>query len=252
MIYKFGRLPVRHTAYTDASLDVMRQHLAALGPPPKATNNWAAAVREHWGFMGNDTLGDCVCADVSHIVMLNTANASSIVVPTYWQNVKLYEYVGGYVPGDPSTDNGCNMTTMDEFLKANGFLGYKVDAYAMIDFTNLSDLLWSVQLFGSCSIGFNFPAWAMDAFNAGEPWGAPPAGADTSIIGGHDVPIVQGTSAGNFQCVTWGRLQPVSMAFWELYAEEAHARLDFDWIKEVGLSPSGFSLAQLDADLSEI
>ncbi len=149
MSLKFGRRPVRRTAYTDASSSVMKRHFSALGPPPAVTKNWPAAVKVPFGLMLNDSLGDCVCADVGHVMMINTANASTIFVPTDRPIRKLYQWVGGYVPGEPNTDNGCDMTTMDEFLKAKGFCGSKLDAYGMVDYDSVADLTWCVELFGS-------------------------------------------------------------------------------------------------------
>jgi hypothetical protein len=46
-------------------------------------------------------------------------------------------------------------------------------------------------------------------------------------------------------------LKKMTRAFWQAYCDEAHALLSPDWIAAQG-SPSGFDLAQLQADLSAI
>ena len=143
------------------------------------------------------------------------------------------------------------MLTMEEYLKSTGFIGHKIDAYGGVDHVNQNYLIWAVQLFGTCGIGVNLPAWAETAFDAGEPWGDPPEGADTSIVGGHYFPLVDYRN-GWFKCVTWGAIQPVNMDFLKRYADEAFAAADFDWIAAVGVAPSGFDLAQLAADLASI
>ena len=248
---KLGRRPPRHTGKTRRSLMVMNAHLTALGPAPAATNDYVAAVKVPWRYMWNDQLGDCVCADTGHTMMLRTANTGGIVIPSANEILKLYEEVGGYVPGDPSTDQGCDEVTMEEFLQKTGFIGHKLDQYGSVDFANFAHLVWTVQLFGSCRLGINLPNWAENAFSDGHPWGTPPAGADTTIAGGHDVPLVDYRN-GYFKCVTWGQIQLVSMEFLNMYCEEAHAELDFDWIRKQGEAPSGFNLNQLAADLAAV
>jgi hypothetical protein len=249
---RLGRKPARHTLRTMRSAIVMARHLAALGPAPDASNDYVSAVRAPWGMMLNDSLGDCVCADTGHTLMLRTANAGpSLVVPSDDDVLALYEAVGGYDPGDPSTDQGCDETSMCDYLEATGFLGHKSDATGSVDPANLDHVRWCIQLFGACRLGINFPAYAMDAFNAGKPWDAPGSGDDTTIEGGHDVPLVD-YRAGTFTCITWGRPQIVTPAFLALYCEEAHSELFFDWVRAQGTAPSGLSLDQLAADLAQI
>jgi hypothetical protein len=261
MMFRFGRKPVRHTGRTRRSLMVMRTTLEALGPAPWATANYIAAVHTQapggWSMFLNDQLGDCVCADSGHTLMLRSANTGAIIMPTDVEIEQLYEEVGGYDPsqtqpyGSNPTDQGCDETTMEQFLTSTGFCGQKLDDSGMVDYTNSDHLVWAIQLFGSVRLGINFPNWAMDAFNAKQPWGAPPGGADTTIEGGHDICLVD-FRGGVFTAITWGQEQAVTMDFLNLYCEEAHAELAYDWIMAQGLSPSGFSLAQLNADLSAI
>lgn len=248
---KLGRKPARHTLHTFKSALIMSRALDALGDPPAASNDYTAAVtsRASWGMMGNDQLGDCVCADTGHTLMLRTANASSsIVIPADADIINLYEAVGGYVPGDESTDNGCDETTMCAYLRTTGFLGHTADATGAIEPTNLDHIKWCIQLFGSCRLGVNLPQSAMDQFNAGLPWDV---NGDSTIIGGHDVPLVKYDGNG-FWCVTWGSLQLVTPAFIVKYNEESHSELFFDWVQEQGTAPSGLDLADLAAKMASI
>lgn len=232
-------------------MTVLSDQLTNLGPAPSATNNYLAAVKVPFKMLLNDQLGDCVCADTGHSLMIRTANTGGIVVPTAGEILHLYEEVGGYVPGDPSTDQGCDELTMEQYLRSTGFIGHRLDNYAAVNFTILDHLIWTVQLFGSCRLGINLPAWAEHAFDNGLPWGSPPAGADTTIVGGHDVPLVD-YRGGHFKCVTWGQTQVISMDFLKLYCEEAHAELSFDWIRKQGTAPNGFNLNQLASDLAAV
>lgn len=238
---KLGRKPARHTVRTMRSALVMARALDPLGAPPTVSNDYTAAVTVPWKMLGNDSLGDCVCADSAHSLMLRTANTGNIIIPTDNDVISLYEAVGGYVPGDSSTDNGCDETSMCEYLEKTGFLGHKLDATASIDPHNLDHIRWCIQLFGSCRIGIDLTQSAMDAFNNGQVWDA---NDDENSLGGHDIPLVK-YDKNLFYCVTWGQLQPVTSAFIVKYNEEAHAELHFDWTQNQGVSPSGFNLDDL-------
>lgn len=51
-----------------------------------------------------------------------------------------------------------------------------------------------------------------------------------------------------FECVTWGRLQSMTLRFYKNYCDEAYAILSPEMLIE-GKSLEGFDLAQLQADL---
>lgn len=229
---------------------VLARALDPLGSAPVVTTDWSAAVKVPWGMMGNDSLGDCVCADTGHTLMIRTANASTVVVPTDADIVALYEAVGGYDPTDPSTDRGCDETAMCQYLEATGFLGHRSDGTGMVDPTNFDHVKWCCQLFGHCRIGFNVPSYAMDQFGAGKSWDLD-AGGDQTIVGGHDVPIVH-ADRDLLYCVTWGKVQAMTPAFFAKFTEEAHAEVFGDWIKQGGMAPSGFNLDQLAVDLASL
>ena len=248
---KYGRRPMRQTNKTVKSRDVMTRHLTSLGPAPAATNNYIGAVTVPWRMLWNDDLGDCVCADTGHTMMLRTANLGHLIIPPAHKILHLYEEVGGYVLGDPSTDNGCDEVSMEEYLSTEGFMGHKLDNYGTVDETNEDFLVWCVQLFGSCRLGINLPVWAEEAFSNGMSWGLPPTGADVSIAGGHDVPLVDFRD-GHFKCITWGEEQNISIEFIRLYCEEAHAELYFDWFNVQGTAPPGFDINQLNSDINNV
>src|ERR1700740_2903465 len=64
-----------------------------------------------WPMYLNDQLGDCTCAGVCHCVNAWTKYVTGVeeVLPNSVP-LAVYEAVGKYVPGDPSTDNGCVMS----------------------------------------------------------------------------------------------------------------------------------------------
>lgn len=64
--------------------------------------------------LGNDTLGCCTIADRLHrqALRLAAAGGTNLYHPSTSDVLALYSRCGGYVPGQPSTDNGCDETTV--------------------------------------------------------------------------------------------------------------------------------------------
>ena len=202
-----------------------------------------------WGIFLNDSLGDCVCADSAHQVMLHTANSGAIVVPTDDQVEALYGAVGGYVPGDQSTDQGCDETSMCQYMMTTGLAGQKSAGTGVLDPTNMDHLRWATQIFGACRLGITVTDDMMSAFAAGQPWTAYTGNVD----GGHDPLMVQ-YDAQYVYVVTWAKLQPVA---WSLMAnanflQEAHAEAYPDWVRAGGTAPSGFDLEDLISELANV
>jgi hypothetical protein len=235
---------------------VLRRALAPLGSPPQVSSDYVSAVMRQasggWGMMLNDQLGCCVASDSGHELMLRTANAGSIVIPSDSDVLALYEAVGGYVPGQPDTDQGCDEGTMCDYLVSTGLCGHKDAATVPIDPTNLDHLRWSVQLFGACRLGIIVDDRMLDEFNSGQAW-TQPADPNDPNAGGHDVPIVRYDKQYAY-VVTWGQLQAVA---WGLVAnaaflDEAHASVDADFVQTGGTGVSGFDLPTLLADLQAL
>ena len=227
----------------------MSRAIEPLGLPPDASNDYVSAVKVPWGMLGNDQYGDCVQCDTAHSLMLRTANAGEIVVPSEQDVLSLYTSVTGFDPKVPASDQGTDESTMCEYLQSTGFLGHKASSIGSIDPKNLDYVRWCIQLFGTCRIGLNLPYYADDQFTRGQPWDISTTGDQET--GGHDVPLVD-YRGGNFSCITWGKQQTITPAFLAKYCEEAHVELYPDWIRAQGTAPSNFNLAQLMADLQSI
>jgi hypothetical protein len=259
MNVKLGRRPAVHNRRTMLSALAMARALDPLGTPPRISNDYVSAVLKAspGGFemFLNDKLGDCVCADSAHQVMLHTANSGTIVIPTDQDVIALYEAVGGYDPsqvqpdGSNPTDQGCAETDMCQYMMTTGLCGQKSAGTASVAPGNNDHIAWCVQLFGACRLGIEVTDDMINDFSSGQPW----TNMSGNVMGGHDVPIVKydGTYA---YVVTWGQLQPVS---WTLlqntdFLQEAHASVDPDFINATGVAPSGFRLAELLAALPEV
>lgn len=217
--------------------------------------DYSGGVTE-WGMMGNDLLGDCTAAAAGHASELWTFyGAGAAWTPTDDQVIEFYSGSTGYDPSDPSTDQGGVMQDVLGYWRSTGLAGHKLAAYFQVDPSDEEELRSALWLFGCVNIGFSFPAFAMDQFDAGQPWDLSRSPrADTRIEGGHCVLLVGMNTGGNYSVITWGQVQEVTPRFWARYmvgnAGEAWAMADQEWVANDSSTAPGNELdvATLNAD----
>lgn len=222
---------------------------SALATPP-ANADWLSAVGT-WPMYLNDQLGDCTCAAVGHMIEAATQYASGTALMITDQDVlTAYEAVGGYVPGDPSTDNGAYIQDVLAYWHATGVGGDHIVAYASVNVADMDEVRTAIELFGAVDIGFNFPGSAMDQFNNGQPWDVV---AGAQVEGGHCVNVGEyDETAGTLTCVTWGQKQVMTQAFWNQYVDEAWVVITHDWVNANGTDPAGLDLFTLGQDFAAL
>ncbi len=239
----------------------LAQALAPLGAPPSVSSDYVSAVDKAtgggWGMDGNgpsphnpascpEGAGNCTIADSAHQIMLHTANAGSIVIPTATECLDTYFKLTG------GPDTGLDETTVCEAMQSAGLAGQKSAGSGMLDPARLDHIRWTVQIFGACRLGIIVDQKMEAQFSSEEPWTTPAASNDPNA-GGHDVPVVQYDTEYAW-VVTWGRLQPIT---WNLMAQpaflqEAHAEVWPDFVRIGGTAPNGFSLDGLLAQLPRV
>lgn len=235
----------------------LAQYLPAILPPPPAEVSWVTHVPS-WPMLLNDSLGDCVPAAAGHMVQQWTTYAHSSATqgdgsftPSDHDILKVYEVIGGYIPGEPSTDNGAFMLDMLNYWRKTGIAGHKIVAYVAVDLARVDEIKTAIQLFGSLYLGIQLPLSVQGANR----WIVPDGGAygdgSPGTWGGHCIPVFA-ASPQTLTCVTWGSTLKMSWNFLKDYADEAYCVLSQDWIDKNGLSPSQLNLAQLLADLTRL
>jgi hypothetical protein len=140
----------------------LRNYLrATIAPPPVAVDYSAPALSVLQNIYGNDTLGDCVIAGGYHVTGVETGNAGDLFTATQAQIIADYGAIGGYVPGDPSTDNGCDEPTALNYWTQTGFAnGTKLLGWLAVDGTNAAELMQALYLFENLYFGIELPdAW---------------------------------------------------------------------------------------------
>jgi hypothetical protein len=246
---RFGRNPSRPDQLKRRLMFKDYLGLALPAPPPRV--DWSRGFAINWQMFLNDTLGCCTEAKKGHAVQIWTLDNGRMVTVPDSVVLQAYETDGGYIPGDPSTDQGESMIDNLNDWRANGFGGVELDAYTAIDPTNWLHAQQAIYLFGGLDMGFNVPQSAMDQNAAGQPWTVVPN--DGGIVGGHDVWVpMYDTASEMLTCITWGMRQVMTWEFFTTYCDEAYALLSPAWVARKGLSPDLFNLGQLQADLTAI
>ena len=246
MALKLGKKPPRHDPRTLRLRNYLR--LEALPPLPAAVN-WSPAVVAAGGYpmFGNDQYGDCTIAGAAHLDQTWDANAHNPNALTDADILAAYSGACGYVPGDPSTDQGGVLLDVLNYWRKTGIGGHNILAYVAIDPTNIGELRYAIALFGGAYLGVALPdsvcrgdllvnPWSDDVNDAPDP------------DNGHCIMLPDYDNA-----VTWGAVKPISAGFVTRYADEGYAILSEDWIdKTTSEGPNGIDLSTLMVDLAKV
>ena len=207
-----------------------------------------------WGMMLNDRLGSCTAAAAGHACQLWTAYGQGQTwTPTDDEVQAFYSASTGYDPADPATDRGGVMQDVLAHWRRDGLAGHKLEAFFQVDPGNEAEVRTALYLFGSVNVGMAFPRFAMDQFDAGQPWHVSTiAPRNGQIDGGHCVLLVKMTQGGNLVVVTWGRLQEITPAFWRRYVVgmrgETWAMAEQDWVRNDAAPANALHIGALNAE----
>ncbi len=215
----------------------------------------APAVLDRSGFdfrpqmFANDQLGSCTAAGIGNAILAVSAlNGYQRNVPDA-AGVEFYSRSTGYVPGDPSTDQGGVLADVLQWQATNGFTTPSemlVADFANLDATNLNLLRDVAAAAGVCYLGVNL--YAGDMNPPDEIW-------DTDydkgeLMGGHCIAGPwdwKGNKASSLaRVITWGGLQPASWRWILDRTVEAH----FVAWRTIGGSIPGIEYDRLEADMA--
>lgn len=154
----------------------------------------------------NKKLGICVVAGAYHILGVETGNADpgNPFIPTDDQLVADYGAIGGYKPGDPSTDNGCDMQTSMRYFQYKGFAsGDKIVGWLPLDSQNAQEIATALWLFENVNIGMALPNAWVNPFPSGDGTIWDVAG-DPNPCNGHCIIAAAEIGATGLWIDTWG------------------------------------------------
>lgn len=206
----------------------------------------------------NDQLGDCVVAGVAHLVGLFIANSG--LPPDLFtdaQIIAMYSAIGGYVPGDPSTDGGCDERTALRYWQQSGAPAgsNKILGWVSIDGSNPTKVKTALWLFENLVFGVELPDAWIDPFPSapGFIWDvAGPANPNN----GHCIVGVDYDQRG-VQVDSWGMIGTITYEAIAKYATttgsgELYAVLSPQIIaRAASKAPNGYAWDELEADFKE-
>jgi len=227
-----------------------------LPPAPAEFGHETLFAAKDWGMLGNDQWGDCAWAGPAHETMLLSTEGGHPATFTTAGVLSDYSACTGFNPdagpsGHNPTDKGSNVRDVLQYRRKTGIIDaserrHKIGAFVKLEAKNLTQVYQAMYLFQAVGIGIEFPASAMEQFNAGEPWSVV---AGAQIEGGHYVPCI--AKRANIEIVTWGALQQMTVGFFETYCDEAWAYISSEDLSKQE-NPDGFNLSQLKQDLAEL
>ncbi len=243
--YRLGRKAL----LTDTRTLKLERYFTDQLPAAPAAVDWTQGMTS-FGSLLNDSLGDCTIAGVGHAIQIFTANTGSEAAVTDAEALQYYEEWDGYNPAIPGTDQGGIELDVLKKWRAQGFAGHTLDAFADVAPTHTANVCQGIALFGGVYIGIAMPLSAQEQI--GSVWDVSDGvEGEPGSWGGHCV-FVPAYDADGLTCITWGSLQRMTWNFWRKYVDEVHTLISPDFIRVTGLSPSGFDLAALQLDLSQI
>jgi len=229
-----------------------------LPPPPAACDYSANATKALSEMYLNNTLGDCVIAGIGHVVGVLTGGAGKQFIYTNEQITQLYSAIGGYVPGHPNTDQGCDEQTALNYWQHNGAPQgtHQIAGWIAVNGADPQEYRTALWLFENLYFGIELPdKWVNPEPNApGFVWdvAGPPDPSN-----GHCV-VGVGYGAKGVKICSWGMLGTLTDAAIDKYATtagagELYAVLSQDSInKAAAKAPNGFDWSQLIADFDSM
>lgn len=176
---------------------------AATSPPATCDYSTAAAAALA-NIYENDSLGDCAIAGMMHIVGVLTGGAGDEFVATDAQVTSAYKTLCGYVPGNPGTDNGCDLQSVLQGWQQNGAVppDHKIAGYVSVDPTNETECMTAVYELENLYLGLDLPEEYVSPM--------PSTSGFVWDVAGHPVPsnghciMVYGYNAQGLLVGTWG------------------------------------------------
>lgn len=185
------------------------------------TADWCSRVTG-WPMSLNNSLGTCGLAGMNNWQVAESTYGDGQVQP--WPDstiMSLYELpeIGGYVQGDPSTDNGTSLQDNLGFWRNNPINGSEILGFGALKPGSWlhAERLAALRTLGPIYYGMNFPSSAMAQFPG--PWTFVPGSTNA---GGHCViQAAEFTGDNEARLVSWQVAVPTSQGFMLAAVEEA-------------------------------
>ncbi len=220
-IFKLGKAPAKRDARNFKFAALLR----AAPPIPKEYDFDVKHQGIPTPMFGNDVNGDCVIAGRAHQTLRFEDIEQSKIIAISDSDV-LNEYFAE--TGGP--DSGLVvLDSLKTWRKSGWLIGrkrYYIKAFSEIAPRTPTATRQAVFLDVGVGLGLSLPKSAQAQTRAGKPWDVVPGpSSKLGSWGGHYVFVPGYTKLGPV-CVTWGRKQQMTWAFYAKYCDEAYAIFD--------------------------
>ena len=189
----------------------------------------------------NDNYGDCVMAGRAHQTLrFEDIEQGSVLMITDKDVLREYRKETG------GADSGLVVLDSLKLWRQRGWKvgkhSYKIQAFAEINRGNRNEVRRAIFSDVGVGLGVQLPLSAQKEIQAGQPWEITTgSGSKPGSWGGHYVYVPGYTKKGPV-CVTWGRKQQMSWAWFNKYCDEAYAIFDAkDSFKKAQISKAAIS-----------
>jgi hypothetical protein len=220
-VFKLGKAPAQRDARNLKFATLLR---AAPALPPSYDFD-----TKHPGIptpmFANDVLGCCVISGRAHQTLrFEDIEQGSVLMITDAAIKKEYlKETGG-------PDSGLVVLDSLSLWRHKGWKvgkrNYRIQAYAELDRANRNQIRLAIYADVGAGIGVSLPISAQAEIQSGQPWATTSGpGSSPGSWGGHYV-YVSGYTPKGPVCITWGRKQQMTWAWFNKYCDEAYAIFD--------------------------
>lgn len=202
----------------------------------------------YYSMLGNDVVGDCEVAALGHVLQVQAHVAGSGYVPSLAETMTVYNACksgpGERVPGHSGLFYGVEPNTLFKYTAVHGYDGRGGHLVFGKQLPNTRrSVMEAIFYLGGAQVTCGFPISAeyqrYYRVTAGD-------NAAVGSYGFHGIAAV-GYNTRGVEIVNWGKLIPVSWAWWDKYVvgatrggAQVWAPLSWDWCPG-GVSPNGDS-----------
>jgi len=241
---KLGKLPPKIDKRTIPLKAIIKRELLPPLPDTYNIDTALGGIEDNFVF-NNSVYGDCVIAAQAHQTLRFEKYEQGVQIPITDQEVvnEYFEQTGG-------ADRGLVLLLSLNDWRNDGWLtcgrNYTIYAFASVDKNDHEEVKHCIHLLGGVNFGMKVYDKDIEQFKNGLVWHL--TGADGSLRGGHGVYLYAYDTDGIW-CMTWGKRQKMTWAFWNARVDEAYGIVDN---KNKWQPDSPLDVEEMDRKLQEI
>ena len=225
----------------------------ALPAAPSSFNYFSQSSSAQSDILGNNSLGDCTAAGACHLVESVTAMAGAPVILQTSDAIKFYSLSTGYVPGNPSTDQGGDEVTVCTTWAQKGIDGsgtHAIVGWLIVDPTDAVLVKSCMYVFETLYFGLELDSsWPSSVSGNGFVWsgGTPDPNDGHCVVGG-------GADTNGITINSWGFIGSITYPTIARYCSDSAGGNLFAILTQETLiraqakTPNGFDWTTMLAD----